>query len=143
MLCEQAETLLALFALDEMQEDFLYFFGKFPGFELSARLRTFLYPAVRSLSLNLLRKRRRELAALSAAEHGPAETDLPAPDAQRAAVAAVVARLPDDQREIVMLRYVDGMKLSEIARAMNMPLGTVKSALHRALATLRSSLPRP
>src|SRR6267142_3691695 len=38
-------------ALDVMQETFLYFLRKFPGFRLTASLKTFLYPAVRNLSI--------------------------------------------------------------------------------------------
>src|SRR5215212_4100714 len=45
-------------ALDVLQETFAYLFRKFPGFELTARMRTFLYPAVRNLSLAARRKRR-------------------------------------------------------------------------------------
>ena len=43
-------------ALDVMQETFLYLLRKFPGFELRASLRTFLYPAVRNLSIAARRK---------------------------------------------------------------------------------------
>ena len=43
-------------ALDVMQETFLYLLRKFPGFRLTAQLKTFLYPAVRHLSLSARRK---------------------------------------------------------------------------------------
>src|SRR5436189_2340957 len=42
--------------LDVLQETFLYFVKKFPGFELTAQLKTFLYPAVRNLSIAARRK---------------------------------------------------------------------------------------
>src|SRR2546423_15536798 len=38
-------------ALDVMQETFLYFLRKFPGFKLTANFKTFLYPAVRNLAI--------------------------------------------------------------------------------------------
>src|SRR5687768_16771157 len=38
-------------ALDVLQETFLYFVKKFPGFRLTANLKTFLYPAVKNLSI--------------------------------------------------------------------------------------------
>ena len=41
------------------------------------------------------------------------------------------------QREVLLLRFVDGLSLAEIAEAMDIPLGTVKSRLHNALQTLR------
>src|SRR5438034_7161618 len=43
-------------ALDVLQETFLYFLKKFPGFRLTANLKTFLYPAVRNLSIGARRK---------------------------------------------------------------------------------------
>src|SRR5436190_23171496 len=43
-------------ALDVMQETFLYVLRKFPGFRLTANFKTFLYPAVRNLSLGARRK---------------------------------------------------------------------------------------
>src|SRR5690348_6654700 len=43
-------------ALDVLQETFLYFLKKFPGFRLTANLKTFLYPAVRNLSIAARRK---------------------------------------------------------------------------------------
>ena len=46
-------------ALDVLQETFLYFVKKFPGFRLTAHLKTFLYPAVRNLSIAARRKAKR------------------------------------------------------------------------------------
>src|ERR1044071_7858312 len=46
-------------ALDVLQESFLYFLKKFPGFVLTANLKTFLYPAVRNLSIGIRRKTQR------------------------------------------------------------------------------------
>jgi RNA polymerase sigma-70 factor (ECF subfamily) len=49
----------------------------------------------------------------------------------------VLANLPLKQREVLLLRFVDGFSLDEIADALEIPLGTVKSRLHTALNTLR------
>jgi len=49
----------------------------------------------------------------------------------------VLANLPPAQREVLLLRFVDGLSLQEIADALEIPLGTVKSRLHHALETLR------
>jgi RNA polymerase sigma-70 factor (ECF subfamily) len=48
-----------------------------------------------------------------------------------------LASLVDTQREVVLMRFVDAMSLAEIAEALEIPLGTVKSRLHKALASLR------
>ena len=47
------------------------------------------------------------------------------------------ALLSDEHREVLLLRFVDGLSLAEIAETLNIPLGTVKSRLHNALAFLR------
>jgi len=51
---------------------------------------------------------------------------------------AALALLSDGHREVLLLRFVDGLSLAEIAETMNIPLGTVKSRLHNALETLRN-----
>jgi len=39
---------------------------------------------------------------------------------------------------VLLLRFVDGLSLAEVAEAMDIPLGTVKSRLHNSLQTLRA-----
>jgi len=122
-------------ALDVMQETFAYLFGKFPGFVLTARMTTFLYPVVKNLSIAARRKRRRhggeiplpERAAPPAEEEGRAREEL----------SAALSALPEGQREVLLMRFVDDLKLSEIAQALAVPEGTVKSRLHNALARLK------
>jgi len=123
-------------ALDVMQETFLYFLRKFPGFQLTANLKTFLYPAVRNLSIAAREKTKRyqpdetqlfEIERTSALGSAGSLDDLN----------AIVSHLPAEQREVLLLRFVDGLSLAEISEAMNIPLGTVKSRLHNVLKTLR------
>jgi RNA polymerase sigma-70 factor (ECF subfamily) len=125
-------------ALDVMQETFLYLLRKFPGFELRARLHTFLYPAVRNLALAARRKAGRCQAGDAGDE---ILARLPAPETGRALddrLAAVLANLPAPHRETLLLRFVDGLSLEEVSEALEIPLGTVKSRLHNALKTLRA-----
>ena len=56
---------------------------------------------------------------------------------QSARLRNAVDRLPADQRRVVALRFFRDMPLERIAVETNVPLGTVKSRLHRALARLR------
>ena len=121
-------------ALDVLQETFTYLLGKFPGFRLRAKMTTFLYPVVRHLSLNALKARRR-----AAPGEGVME-ELPAPDpppSDYEGLVAVLSSLPAGQREVVLLRFVDDFSLKEIAEALSIPVGTVKSRLHKALKSLR------
>jgi RNA polymerase sigma factor (sigma-70 family) len=53
---------------------------------------------------------------------------------------AEVRRLPERQRAVVALRYVDDMSLEDIGRTMGISVGTVKSALFMARRTLADRL---
>lgn len=123
-------------ALDVLQETFLYLLRKFPGFRLRANLKTFLYPAVRNLSIAARQKAHRLQSSegqLAALENTPAPISPYAGDELAAALAALSA----EHREVLLLRFVDGFSLAEIATATEIPLGTVKSRLHHALDALR------
>jgi RNA polymerase sigma-70 factor (ECF subfamily) len=122
-------------ALDVLQEVFIYLLKKFPGFELRCELKTFLYPAVRNTALGMRRKADRLVGDEGAMEELPAR-DVSAQGEASDVLLAVVEGLPEGQREVLMLRFVDGLALEEIAVALEIPLGTVKSRLHTALGTL-------
>ena len=124
-------------ANDVLQETFLYFLKKFPGFVLTSQLKTFLYPAVKNLSLNAAGKvarfqsgcdRQQVLDRLEAPAPAPGNTG---------DFDAVLADLSEDHREILLLRFIDGLSMAEIAEAAGIPLGTAKSRLHHALNRLR------
>jgi RNA polymerase sigma-70 factor (ECF subfamily) len=125
-------------ALDVLQETFAYVFRKFPGFVLTASMTTFLYPVVKNLSIAARRKRTR-MASTDAVEApdppAPVNSD---PTQQRSELAAAMASLPETQREVLLMRFVDGMSLQEIAGALSIPEGTVKSRIHNAINMLRS-----
>jgi RNA polymerase sigma-70 factor (ECF subfamily) len=58
----------------------------------------------------------------------------------RETIAAALAALPAKQRAVFVLRHHEEMTLEEIARALGLRLGTVKSCLHRAVHRLREQL---
>jgi RNA polymerase sigma-70 factor (ECF subfamily) len=127
-------------AADVLQETFLYFFNKFPDFELRCRLKTFLYPAIKHLALNKLRGVRTTVG-LTDEEMDSLPAPAPRnPGAERADLEECLASLPSQQCEVVILRFADGLELQEIAEALSIPLGTVKSRLHNALETLKATL---
>ena len=124
-------------ALDVLQETFLYFLKKFPGFRLTAKLTTFFYPAVRNLSLTAVKKARRFQSDEEIGEHVEAPEEVAPVENQREQLAAVMSELSEEHREVLLLRFVEGMKMGEIAETMGIPTGTVKSRLHNALTALR------
>lgn len=123
-------------ALDVLQETFAYLLNKAPELSLTARTTTYLYPIVKNLSLTMLRKKHRGGAALN----GPA--DLTAPPPRSAGLHPdlenVLAALGEAHREVLLMRILDDMTQEEIAQALGIPVGTVKSRLHHAMARLRA-----
>jgi RNA polymerase sigma-70 factor (ECF subfamily) len=91
--------------------------------------------------------RRRRLVRMRADPREAVEEDVAAPPEEMltlleegSAVHAALAELTPLRRELVALAFFRGMTHSEIAAAVELPLGTVKSHLRRALGTLRERL---
>lgn len=124
-------------AEDVIQEVFCYLIGKFPGFELRCELRTFLYPAIRNLALTSLKKSHR-LAGGKVGEDHLRVLEASTPNGSSAMdFTAMISALSVEHREVLFLRFVDGMTMNEIAKMLEIPPGTVKSRLHHALSLLR------
>lgn len=64
----------------------------------------------------------------------------PAPDERVAAARETITALSSLQREILDLRFSQGLSYAEIAEALEIPIGTVRSRLHHAVAEVRSRL---
>lgn len=126
-------------ALDVLQETFGFLLRTFPppggGLTLTARLTTFLYPVIKNYAVTAARKAGRY------ASSGVEPDSLPAAPAESAAadIAAVLDELPAERREVMQLRFLDDMPLQDIATALGIPLGTVKSRLHLAVKQLKNS----
>ncbi len=61
-----------------------------------------------------------------------------ASDEQHRALQEAIAGLPQKHRQVLLLRFYEGASLPEIAAALNISMGTVKSRLHHGLAKLRA-----
>ena len=122
-------------AADVLQETFFYLFNKFPDLQLRCQMKTFLYPVVKHLALSCKRKSTRVLALES--EPKVIAKSERNEHRERNELLEMVQKLPEPQREVVILRFADDLDLSEIAQALAIPLGTVKSRLHNALKRLR------
>jgi RNA polymerase sigma-70 factor (ECF subfamily) len=118
-------------AEDAVQEAFIYLLGKFPGFTLRARLTTVLYPAIKHAALRA--SKRRDPAPLPAGLEITGANTSPDSDVRRA-----LGALPEAMREVILMRVVDEMRVREIALALEIPEGTVKSRIHQALERLKA-----
>jgi len=125
-------------SLDVLQETFSYLVRKFPGFVLTAALTTFLYPAVKNFSIAARRKRQRLVNdnqdVLSLIPDAATQEST-----NRDEMTQTLSALTESHREILLMRFIDDMTQPEIATALDVPLGTVKSRLHHALLAIKQS----
>jgi RNA polymerase sigma-70 factor (ECF subfamily) len=89
------------------------------------------------------RRRARELATIERMyAAGPAGVTGDRDVVLREVIARGLAELDPDWRAVVVLRFYEDRSLEQIADDLQLPLGTVKSRLHRAVKQLREALPR-
>jgi RNA polymerase sigma-70 factor (ECF subfamily) len=107
-------------------------------------LKAWLYRITLNTARNRLRGKHPRFVPL---ETWPGEDDPGSrPDAQlarrreRADLATLVAGLPERYRNAIVLRYVEGLRVDEVATILKQPLGTTKSNLHRAVNALRDAI---
>jgi RNA polymerase sigma-70 factor (ECF subfamily) len=132
-------------AQDALQETFTYLLRQFPptgkGLVLTARLTTYLYPIAKNFALTSARKSRRyehaDDALIEALPAGEESAPHRAESALGDDLDRALAGLTPERREVLSLRFVDDLSLEEIATALDIPLGTVKSRLHHAVKALR------
>lgn len=148
----------AQLAEDAFQSTFLQLHLKCDQFQADRSLRPWLYRMAKNQAIDLVRRTRRhrllsldERGSLGDAVRSPMGAVLEGrcPDlAQRldqrelgACLRAAAAQLPDPLREIVKLVYFEGLKYREAAEVLSIPVGTLKSRMHRALGLLKQQLP--
>ena len=136
-------------AEDVLQEVFLQVWQQARSFDPArGRAFTWLVTLARSRAIDRLRAvdSRERAAQRSAADAPPdaapqSRADEEAIRAERAeAVRAALAELPEEQRQVLVLAYLDGMSQSEIAAAKNQPLGAVKTRTRTGLKRLSEAL---
>jgi RNA polymerase sigma-70 factor (ECF subfamily) len=126
---------------DLVQETFVRVLRALPGWDLGgpASLQTWILTIATRLTLNELRKP--EMTTIIGDPPATDSTDAASERARiGAAIAAGVAQLPDAQRAVFLLREYHELEYADIADALGLDLGTVKSRLARARATLRERL---
>ncbi len=127
---------------DLTQEAFTRLFVHRQQFKGSARLSTFLWRIALNLCLDDQKrlKLRTESAMHCAGSECPAtveQPDAPVLAQERAdLVQAALVRLPAPQRAVVVLRHYEGLKFREIAEVLDIPTGTVRSRMAKALTRL-------
>jgi len=140
-------------AYDVVQEALLKAYRGLPGFKREARFSSWLYQIALNLCRDRLRRRRgrqqvsldelpEAVASGALGRGGPSALELVESSDLRRRVAAAVAALPDEQREVIVLKEYEGLTFVEIAHVLELPVSTVKTRLYRGLGQLRTSLER-
>ena len=141
----------ATLAEDLFQETFLQLHLSAATFDQSKRLKPWLFTIAANKARDAMRSRSRRMTApLDATVAGTQDerttygdlmpADIPAPSESlmnledRQAVESIVSQMPEHLRTVLVLSYFSDMPYKEIADVLNVPLGTVKSRLHAAIA---------
>lgn len=131
-------------ALELTQEAFIKAWEALPAWRPEARFHTWLFRIASNAAMDALRRRKVvDFVALPEDYDAPAETA--GPEAQLdtkqrlRALDAALARLTIEQREMILLREVEGLSYEEISAALGIHEGTVKSRLARARAALTAA----
>lgn len=146
-LCDFAERYVRTEAVAEelVQDVFLRLWRRRSATPLETVTRAYLYASVRNAALQVLRHERVDLQWRAAQAVAPAprpqaaDAHLAAADLRLAAEAAI-ASLPERCRLVFTLSRQQGLRYSEIARALGISEGTVEIQMNRALKALRAKL---
>jgi RNA polymerase sigma-70 factor (ECF subfamily) len=128
-------------ARDAVQDALIRAWRDLPGLREPDRFPAWLHRLTVNACLDVVRRRRRRpievvLGALTIATPSDAGREL----AERDELEHALAQLEPELRALVVLHHYLGMPLPEASASLNIPLGTAKSRLHRALAALRRAL---
>jgi RNA polymerase sigma-70 factor (ECF subfamily) len=129
---------------DVSQEVFIKIYRKLGTYRGDARLSTWIYRIARNEAINAVSKSRPRLETIDESieyagkAHNP-EKGLEQKHSKRI-VEELLALLDDRQRIAIELRYMGEKSYGEIAEIMEIPIGTVKTYIHRAKAAMKKGL---
>ncbi len=125
---------------DLAQECYLRAFRNWGRFDGRGSRQAWLFAIARNTQADWFRKRGREARVLEQ-NRLDAASEVQVPDLDNVdATWHAVGRLTDEHREIIHLRFAADLSYAEIAQMLGVPVGTVRSRLHRALKTIREQI---
>ncbi len=133
-------------AQDATQDAFVRVYRGLGRFKGTAKLSTWMYRIVKNVCYDYFKRQRpagldEEFDAEALADSAGADPGVGfQSDWRHAQLRRAVGQLPQKQRLAITLHYFQDLAYEEVAAVMNLPLGTVKSYLHRAKATLAERL---
>ena len=127
-------------AEDAAQETLVRAWRDLPSLREVERFDAWLYRLTVRACADIGRQRRRWRAELAVVPREPSELDRSAELADRDELERGLRRLSEAQRTILVLTFYLGYAPGDVADALDIPVGTAKSRLHRGLAALRTTL---
>jgi RNA polymerase sigma factor (sigma-70 family) len=127
-------------ARDVVQEALTRAWRDLPGLREADRFDGWLYRITIRTALEEARRRQRRAIEIDIATIEPIDASGHLQVEQRDELESGFRRLDPDQRALVVLHYYLDLSVPDIATALSVPLGTVKSRLHRAVLTMRAAL---
>jgi RNA polymerase sigma-70 factor, ECF subfamily len=128
-------------ARDAVQDGLIRAWRDLPGLRDPDRFDAWIHRLTVNACLDQARRRKRRAIEVELSPlYEPSLTDQAGAVADRDLIEGVLRRLDEAGRAIVVLHYYLGMPLTEVAATLGLPVGTVKSRLHRALTEMRSAV---
>jgi len=144
-------------AEDLAQDTFIKVLNHIDRYRPEFKLSSWLFKIANNVAIDHLRRRQLDTISIDGSPHAQtsdavAATSLDLPDEQESAldelasrelgtaIEQAIGRLRPEYRSCIMLRHVEGRSYEEIAATLDLPLGTVKTYIHRARHELRRAL---
>ncbi len=144
-------------AEDLAQDTFIKVLNHIDRYRPEFKLSSWLFKIANNVAIDHLRRRQLDTISMSGSPHaltadaieatsfevaGQQETPLQEMEARElgSAIEQAISRLRPEYRSCIMLRHVEGRSYEEIAATLDLPLGTVKTYIHRARNELRKAL---
>lgn len=140
-------------AEDIAQEAFIRAYININSFNLNKKFSSWIYRIATNLCIDRMRKKKPDyfldaevpgtegltMYSQVASKSPLPETELESMELQET-VQAEIIKLPEKYRSVIVLKYMEELSLNEISEILDLPLGTVKTRIHRGREALRQQL---
>lgn len=140
-------------AEDMAQEAFVRAYVNINSFNQDLKFSTWLFRIATNLCIDRIRKKKPDYyldAEVSGTDgltmYSQLASDSPLPEKQleslelQETVQKEISKLPEKYRSVIVLKYIEELSLNEISEILDLPLGTVKTRIHRGREALRQQL---
>jgi RNA polymerase sigma-70 factor (ECF subfamily) len=140
-------------AEDMAQEAFIRAYVNIHRFNIELKFSTWLYRIATNLCIDRIRKKKPDYyldaevpgtEGLNMYSQISSDTRLPEDDVEslelQTLIQTEISKLPDKYRAVIVLKYIEELSLNEISEILELPLGTVKTRIHRGREALRKQL---